>query len=167
MPMRTTTESGWKGSHLTKQVRLCLPTKYVSETSSKFPKPTPGTANSGELELFFRQANAMATPNMILYRASALYWIPPVEKKGVPMYVCIVETAGYGNPEDGPTTTSDRFRDPRSRHQKSRQIDVLTRPESHRECLTDKTVGSTAVGVLAHTVPYNVTYTFCCYAVGD
>ena len=30
----------------------------------------------------------------------------------------------------------------------------------------DKTVGNTAVRVLAHTVPYNITYSPCRYAVG-
>jgi hypothetical protein len=33
------------------------------------------------------------------------------------------------------------------------------------QSVTDKTVGKTAVGVLAHTVPYNMPYSLSCYVV--
>ena len=33
--------------------------------------------------------------------------------------------------------------------------------------ITDKTVGNTAVGVLAHTVPYHMPYSLSCYVVGS
>ena len=75
--LRLSVWSGWKGSHLTQQVGLCLSTPtFKHSLILKFPKPTPGITNSRELELIFARAHALASPKTESSNSSTMQSIP-------------------------------------------------------------------------------------------